>query len=185
MDIATDWAYQKNRWFDALPYQDQFLAAFWSSIFGLAAILIIVLYTGAPFGILVGAAVLVTMIPRVIYRFGYMVPSPWLPPAPPGPSRIEITAPDWAFVLNRWFDAKEPHERIIIVAGATIALFAFNMLLHGVLGFPFGLLFLLAGLVLGALRVGHHYGWLVPKRGSLVAASPHAAPIQAAPAEQG
>jgi hypothetical protein len=180
MDIVTDWVYQKNRWFDDLPYQEQFLTAFWSSIFGLAFILLIVLYTGAPFGILVGAAVAVTMIPRVIYRFGYMEPSPWLPPAPPGPSKVEIIAPDWAFSLNHWFENKPSHERIVYVAGATIALFAFNMLLHGVLGFPFGLLFLVVVLILAMVRVGYHYGWLVPKPGSLISATPPAAPAPVA-----
>lgn len=185
MDIATDWAYQKNRWYDALPYQQQFLTAFWSAVFGLAALLIIMLYTGIHFGIMVAGVVAIVMIPRCIYCFGYMHPSPWLPPAPPGPSKVEITAPDWVFTLNQWFDAKPSHERPIIVAVATMALFAFNMLLHGVLNFPFGLLFLLVVWLLGVFRVGWHYGWLVPKPGSiLLLATPPAAPPAAAPATE-
>ena len=181
MDIVTDWAYQKNRWYDALPYQQQFLTAFWSAVFGMTALLIIMLYTGIHFGVMVAGVVAVVMIPRCIYCFGYMEPSPWLPPAPPGPSKVEITAPDWAFSLNAWFNSKPSHERPIIVAAASMAVFAFNMLLNGVLNFPMGLLFLVVVWVLCAFRVGFHYGWLVPKPGSIVLLTTPAAATPAAP----
>lgn len=172
MDIVSDWVYRKNYWFDLLPYQQQFLTAFWSAVFGIAALLILVLYTGWPFGILAGGAVLLTMIPRCIYRFGFMHPSPWIDPLPQGPTKVEIVAPDWVFTLNQWFDAKPSHERIIIVAAATMALFVFNMLLHGVLGFPFALLFLVVVWVLAVARVTYVNGWLVTKPGSVVSAAP-------------
>lgn len=181
MDIVTDWAYQKNRWYDALPYHQQFLTAFWSATLGLALILIICLYSGASVSVLVAGAVLITMIPRVIYCFGFMHPSPWLPPAPEGPSVVKVTAPDWALSLNQWFDSKASHERPLILAAASLALFAFNMLLHGVIGFPVGLLFLLVAWVLGVYRVGWYYGWLVPKAGSAVVLASPPAPAVAEP----
>ena len=183
MDILTDWAYRKNRWYDALPYQQQFLTAFWSTVLGIGLLLIIMLYTGIHFGAMLAGVVAIVMIPRSIYCFGYMQPSPWLPPAPEGPSKVEITAPDWVFSLNQWFDTKPSHERPIILAAATLALFAFNMLLNGVFNFPMALLFFVVVWVLAAFRVGWHYGWLVPKPGSLMVLAP---PVPAAPSpEQG
>ena len=162
----SDRIYLYNQWFDRLPQQQQFLAAFWSALGGLGVLLMLTWFAGIPFTLLVTLALLVVMGPRVMFKFDLIDRSPGLPARDEGgETRIAVTAPPWVYRLNRWFDAQEDHVRILAVAAATVGVFVANLLLHALIGFPVGLLVMLAVLVLGWARLVHVYGWLKPEPG--------------------
>jgi len=167
---VSDRIYLYNQWFDRLPQQQQFLAAFWSALGGLGVILMLVWFARIPFALLVIVTLLVVMGPRVMFKFDLIGAHPDLPPRDTGgETRIALTAPSWVYRLNHWFDAQPDHMRIIAVAVATVGVFVLNLLLYALIGFPVGLLVMLAVLVLGWARVVHVYGWLVPEGYSSVA----------------
>ena len=83
-----------------------------------------------------------------------------------GETHIAVTAPAWVYRTNRWFDAQLDHMRILAVAAATVGIFVANLILHALIGFPVGLLVVLAVLVLGWARVVHVQRWLVPEGAS-------------------
>ena len=53
--------------------------------------------------------------------------------------------------------------RILAVAAATVGIFVLNLLLYALIGFPVGLLVVLAVLVVGWARVVHVNRWLAPQ----------------------
>jgi len=160
----SDRIYLKNQWFDRLPMQQQFLAAFWSALGGLGVILMLVWFARIPFIPLVLLTLLVVMGPRVMFKFDLISANPALPPRDTGgETRIAIAAPPWVYRLNHWFDAQPDHMRILWVAAATVGIFVVNLLLYAIMGFPVGLLVMLAVLILGWARVVHRQGWLAPE----------------------
>ena len=160
---VSDRIYAYNQWFDRLPQQQQFLAAFWSALGTLGVMLMLTWFAGIPFLLMVLLFLLVVMGPRVMFKFDLIDHSPELPDRDVGPpTHIAIAAPPWVYQANRWFDAQPDHMRILAVAASTVGVFVVNMLLHVLIGFPVGLLVVLAVLVVGWARVVHVNHWLVP-----------------------
>jgi hypothetical protein len=163
----SDRIYLYNQWFDRLPQQQQFLAAFWSSLGGLGVMLMLTWFAGIPFTLMVLLFLLVVMGPRVMFKFDMIDHAPELPARDVGgETHIAMTAPAWVYRANRWFDAQPDHMRILAVAAATVGIFVVNLLLHALIGFPVGLLVVLAVLVLGWARVVYVQNWLVPEPGA-------------------
>jgi hypothetical protein len=163
----SDRIYLYNQWFDRLPQQQQFLAAFWSALGGLGVMLMLTWFAGIPFTLMVLLFLLVVMGPRVMFKFDMIDHAPELPARDVGgETHIAMTAPAWVYRANRWFDAQPDHMRILAVAAATVGIFVVNLLLHALIGFPVGLLVVLAVLVLGWARVVYVQSWLVPESGA-------------------
>ena len=57
----SDRVYLYNQWFDRLPQQQQFLAAFWSALGGLGVMLMLTWFAGIPFTLMVILFLLVVM----------------------------------------------------------------------------------------------------------------------------
>ncbi len=170
---VSDRIYLYNQWFDRLPQQQQFLAAFWSALGGLGVMLTLTWFAGVPLTLLVLLFLVVVMGPRVMFKFDMIGHSPKLPPRDVGgETHIAVTAPAWVYRANRWFDAQPDHMRILAVAAATVGTFVVNLILHALIGFPVGLLVMLAVLVLGWARVVYANRWLVPEGGSDVTLHP-------------
>lgn len=160
----SDRIYLKNQWFDRLPLQQQFLAAWWSAWGGLLVMAILNWFAGIPFVPMLIITLAVVMIPRLMFKFDILDISPHMPPRDTGgTTRIQVKGPGWVYGLNQWFDAQEEYARILIVAFATLAFFVLNMLLHWWIAMPVGLLVMLALLILGWARVVHVQGWLAPR----------------------
>jgi hypothetical protein len=163
----SDRVYLYNQWFDRLPQQQQFLAAFWSALGGLGVMLMLTWFAGIPFTLMVILFLLVVMGPRVMFKFDMIDHAPHLPARDVGgETHIAVEAPAWVYRANRWFDAQPDHMRILAVAAATVGIFVVNLILHALIGFPVGLLVVLAVLVLGWARVVHVQRWLVPEGAS-------------------
>ncbi|WP_431269615.1 hypothetical protein [Dankookia sp. P2] len=160
----SDRIYLYNQWFDRLPQQQQFLAAFWSALGALGVMLMLTWFAGIPFTLMVILFLLVVMGPRVMFKFDLIDHAPELPARDVGgETHIAVSAPAWVYRANRWFDAQPDHMRILAVAAATVGVFVVNLILHALIGFPVGLLVVLAVLVLGWARVVHVQRWLVPE----------------------
>jgi hypothetical protein len=163
----SDRVYLYNQWFDRLPQQQQFLAAFWSALGGLGVMLMLTWFAGIPFTLMLILFLLVVMGPRVMFKFDMIDHAPDLPARDVGgETHIAVEAPAWVYRMNRWFDAQPDHMRILAVAAATVGIFVVNLILHALIGFPVGLLVVLAVLVLGWARVVHVQRWLVPEGAS-------------------
>ena len=170
----SDRVYLYNQWFDRLPQQQQFLAAFWSALGGLGVMLMLTWFAGIPFTLMVILFLLVVMGPRVMFKFDMIDHAPDLPARDVGgETHIAVEAPAWVYRTNRWFDAQPDHMRILAVAAATVGIFVVNLILHALIGFPVGLLVVLAVLVLGWARVVHVQRWLVPEGTSRPFAARH------------
>ena len=121
-------------------------------------------FAGIPFTLMVLLFLLVVMGPRVMFKFDMIDHAPELPARDVGgETHIAMTAPAWIYRANCWFDAQPDHMRILAVAAATVGIFVVNLLLHALIGFPVGLLVVLAVLVLGWARVVYVQNWLVPE----------------------
>ncbi|MFC7474929.1 hypothetical protein ACFQS7_11225 [Dankookia sp. GCM10030260] len=163
----SDRIYLYNQWFDRLPQQQQFLAAFWSALGTLGVMLMLTWFAGIPFTLMVLLFLLVVMGPRVMFKFDMIGHAPELPARDVGgETHIAVEAPAWVYRLNHWFDAQPDHMRILAVAAATVGIFVANLILYALIGFPVGLLVVLAVLVLGWARVVHVQGWLAPEGAS-------------------
>lgn len=161
---VSDRIYLYNQWFDRLPQQQQFLAAFWSALGSLGVMLMLTWFAGIPFTLMVILFLLVVMGPRVMFKFDMIGRARDLPARDVGgETRIAVTAPAWVYRVNRWFDAQPDHMRILAVAAATVGIFVANLILFALIGCPVGLLVVLAVLVLGWARVVHVQRWLVPE----------------------
>lgn len=77
-----------------------------------------------------------------------------------------MTAADRIYRLNRWYDDAPEGWRFQLVVWGLVALAALNMLLTIAVRFPFGLLLLLAIIVLTAIRLPYALGWLKPAEGA-------------------
>ena len=75
----SDRIYLYNQWFDRLPQQQQFLAAFWSALGGLGVMLMLTWFAGIPFLLMVMLFLLVVMGPRVMFKFDLIDHAPELP----------------------------------------------------------------------------------------------------------
>lgn len=99
-----------------------------------------------------------------------MILDAWSPSAP-------MINPSWR--ANRWYDEAPEGWRFKLVVWGLVALGALNMLLTIVVRFPFGLMLLLAIIVLTAIRLPYALGWLKPADAATEGA-PGDAPVQAA-----
>jgi len=155
----TDRLYRWNRWYDQQPegWRSQIIVWFLVALAAFNTALSI--WTGFPLLLLVVLAIAAIALVRVPYRMG------WLH-APAGgeeqPATLQIETWEWVHRANQWYDAQPEGKRAVVVIAILVAAGAINMLLTFASGFAFGLLFLLAFLVLIAIRVPHVNGWLKP-----------------------
>ena len=145
--------YHWNDWYDHLPEDWRFQVILWPLILIGAINMVLTIAMGFPFALLVVLAMLGLAVIRAPYVLGWIVPNATASSgAPAGAWRLQIKNADWLVDLNRRYDALPEFRGLVLVTVILVAVGAINMLLTIQNGFPFGLLFLLAILILSALR---------------------------------
>lgn len=150
-----DQFYQWNRCYDSLPEHTR-PALVGLGLTALGAVnMLLTIWIGFPFALLLVLAIAGIAIVRVPYNLG------WLK-APEGetPARLELEPWPWVVQANRWYDAQDDMKRVAAVIAILVVAGAINMMLTFAGAFPFGLLFLLAFLALLAIRIPYTEGWL-------------------------
>ena len=187
-----------NGWYDDLPDRWRFQLILWPLLLIATINMMLTIANGFPFGLLMLVAILALAVVRIPYKVGFVKPQP-------GSEHTEQTVHlgrvDWAWNLNQRYDALPEWRRFWIFPAVLIVAGGINMALTLGNGFPFGLLFLLALLIMVAIRAPYVWGWLSPPGDtptpslrvshdttpsmpafSQPAFAPAAAPIAAAPA---
>jgi hypothetical protein len=147
-----DWLHDINTSYDALPAHQRF----WI----IPAILIIVgainmkltLSAGYPFGLLFLIALLAIILVRAPYVAGLVTP----PPA----TREASLVPYWLTSINTRYDNMPPARRFWSFVAAVVIITAVSLDLTLTHGMPFFLLFLIAFLVILAVRAPYVTGWV-------------------------
>jgi hypothetical protein len=111
-----------------------------------------------PFGLLLILAFVAVGVVRVPYLRGRYVASAAPAPQPDG-ALSRLPAPPWVIAANRRYEALPESRQTFLLACILVVAGAVNMLLTIGYGFPFGLLFLLALLILVAVRAPYANGW--------------------------
>jgi hypothetical protein len=156
----ADRVHRWNCWYDRLPPEWRFQVVLWPLVAIGAINMALTVAHWFPFGLLVLIGILVFAAMRASYVLGWIVPAEGPRSAEAGDLRLEIAGADWLVDLNRRYDAMPEPRRfwvfplILLVAGAL------NMLLTIWVGFPFGLIFLLALVAVVAVRAPYTVGLL-------------------------
>lgn len=169
-----------NQWYDQLPDEWRFQLILWPLIVVGAVNLMLTIWSGFPFALLVVLGIFFITAVRVPYVLG------WTESAPAGDktSRFQIHGAPWVVNINRRYDALPEARRFWVFPAVLLIAGAINMMLTIDSGFPFGLLFLLALLALVVIRAPFAAGWIaepVPEVGPNPESSqevPHV-PVQA------
>lgn len=147
-----------NGWYDRLPEDWRFQLVLWPLIAIGACNMLLSIGTGFPFGLLVLLAMLCLAAIRLPYVLGWIVPDR-AASGEPDAWRFEVGA-GWLVDLNRRYDALPEFHGLVMVTVILVLAGAINMSLTIETGFPFGLIFLLVFLTLGALRGPYAAGFL-------------------------
>jgi len=145
-----------NRWYDETPQQWRFHLVVWGLVAVGAINMFLTIAFGFPFALLLLLAILAIAAVRVPYRMGWVQ---GLDASAGESPRMEIEAPAWVLNLNRWYDGLSDLGRAFVLLAALAIPGAINMAVTISSGFPFGLLFLLAVLVVLAIRAPYVAGW--------------------------
>lgn len=145
-----------NHWYDSTPEQWRFHLVVWALVIVGAINMLLTIAVGFPFALLLVLAVIVLAAVRVPHVLGWVRDGD--ADGAPAP-RMEIEAPAWVHGVNRWYDGLSEFSRPFVILAALAIPGAINMALTISNGFPFGLLFLLALLVLLAIRAPYAAGW--------------------------
>ena len=145
-----------NQWYDQLPDEWRFQLILWPLILVGAVNLMLTIWAGFPFALLVVLGILIITAVRVPYVLG------WIERAPigEGASKFQIHGAPWLVNINRRYDALPEARRFWVFPAVLVIAGAINMMLTIDSGFPFGLLFLLALLALVAIRAPFAAGWI-------------------------
>lgn len=145
-----------NRWYDHAPEELRFQLVIWGLIAVGAINMLLTIAVGFPFALLLVLAIIAVAAVRVPHRLGWVQGGE----AEGGDApRMAIAAPGWVHDVNRWYDGLSEFTRPFVILAALVIPGAINMALTIANGFPFGLLFLLALLVLLAIRAPYAAGW--------------------------
>ena len=157
-----------NEWYDGLPDRWRFQVVLWPLLLLGTINMVLTISNGFPFGLLVILGILLLAVVRVPYLTGRR-------PARGGeqPERtVHLGRVDWAWGLNQRYDAMPEWRRFWVFPAVLVVAGAINMALTLANGFPFALLFLLALLVMVAIRAPYAWGWLTPPPGRAATAAP-------------
>ncbi|RAI57697.1 hypothetical protein [Roseicella frigidaeris] len=160
----ADRLYRWNRWYDGIPEAWRFQVVIWGLIVIGALNMLMTIAVGFPFGLLLLLAIAAITAIRLPHAFGWLQAGE--SEAAGSGARMEITAPDWVVRVNRWYDDLPEHSRPFVLLAALAIPGAINMMLTIAGGFPFGLLFLLAVLLLLAIRAPYAAGWIKMAEGT-------------------
>ncbi len=174
---------QWNLRYDALPEEWRFQAVLWPLILLGAINMALTVSVGFPFGLLVVIALIALVVIRVPFVLGWVEASPAETPVEPSKPRISISAAPWVYDLNLWYDGLPETRRPWVILVVLAVAGGLNMLLTIHNGFSFGILFLLALLVIILIRAPYVAGWLIPPTAPQQRLAAAAAPgqIEAAP----
>jgi len=159
-----DWVHDLNTSYDALPPERRFWVV--------PAILIVVgainmkltVARGYPFGLLFLIALLAIILIRAPYVAGLITP----PPA----TRETSLVPHWLGSINGRYDAMPPQRRFWTFVAAVVIIAGISLDLTLTQGMPFFLLFLIAFLVMVAVRAPYLAGWISGGPPALTHAAP-------------
>lgn len=154
----TERARRWNDWYDAQPDRWRFQLILWPLLLIGTINMMLTIATGFPFGLLVVLAIIVLAVVRWPHRASARPK----PDADRGGRALRLGRADWVWHLNRRYDAMPEWRRFWVFPVVLIVAGAINMALTLAGSFPFALLFLLALLVLVALRAPYAWGWLTP-----------------------
>jgi hypothetical protein len=159
-----DWLYDLNNSYDALPTHQRF----WI----IPAILIVVgainmkltLAAGYPFGLLFLIALLAIILVRAPFAAGLVTPPPAM--------REASLVPHWLSSINGRYDSMPPAQRFYSFVAAVVIITGVSLDLTLTHGMPFFLLFLIAFLVIIAVRAPYVAGWISNGQPALTHDSP-------------
>jgi hypothetical protein len=153
-----------NRWYDTVPAEWRFQLILWSLLAVGTVNMFLTVATGFPFALLVLLGIVFITAVRVPYSLGWVGHATIADTAP----TFQINNANWLIDLNHRYDALPESRRLWVYPAVLLIAGAVNMLLTIRLGFPFGLLFLLALLALIVFRAPFAAGWLrAPELASL------------------
>jgi len=127
-----------NCWYDALPEDWRFQAVLWPLILLGAINMGLTVSVGFPFALLVVLALIALLVVRVPFILG------------------------WVYDINLWYDGLPETRRPWVILVVLAVAGGLNMVLTINRGFPFGILFLLALLLIILIRGPYTAGWLIP-----------------------
>lgn len=113
-----------------------------------------------PFGLLLLLGILFVAAIRVPFLLRPAALAGGVPSEGADQTNLQIGGADWLIDLNRRYDALPEFRRFWLFPAVLVIAGAINMLLTINSGFPFGLLFLLALLVMVLMRAPYAAGWL-------------------------
>ena len=147
-----------NQWYDGLPERWRFQVLLWPLLLIGTLNMMLTIASGFPFGLLLILAIMFLAFVRIPYKTRLLAE-----PSEASPERtVRLGRIDWMWELNTRYDAMPEWRRFWVVPTILLVAGALNMALTLGGGFPFGLLFLLALLVVVGLRAPYVWGWLTP-----------------------
>jgi hypothetical protein len=146
-----------NHRYEALPEDWRFQAVLWPLIAVGAINMGLTVAMGFPFGLLVMLALIALVVIRVPFVLGWLA-SAEASAEPTSP----ISAVPWVWDINLWYDGLPETRRPWVILAVLAVAGGLNMLLTIHSGFSFGILFLLALLVILLIRAPYVAGWLIP-----------------------
>lgn len=152
--------YRWNLWYDELPQEWRFQVVMWPLIAVAFVNMMLTLAIRFPFGLLLLVGVICFAAVRVPYVLGWIAPGPADRSDEPDARRFEISGADWLVDVNQRYEAMPDARRFWVYPIVLLTAGAINMALTIAIGFPFGLLFLLALLALIVIRAPYAAGWL-------------------------
>ena len=159
-----------NLWYDGLPELWRFQFILWP-LLALGAInMWLTVAVRVPFGLLVVLGILFIAAVRVPYILGRTLPAS---DASSDRSNSGIVSAPWLIDLNHRYEEMPESRRIWVYPAILLIAGAINMMLTIWHAFPFGLLFLIALLVLVALRAPYTAGWIIAPTPELVPETGH------------
>jgi len=117
---------------------------------------------GFPFALLVVLALIALLVVRVPFILGWVEPVQAEATAGTAAPRISINAVPWVYDINLWYDGLPETRRPWVILVVLAVAGGLNMVLTINRGFPFGILFLLALLLIILIRGPYTAGWLIP-----------------------
>ena len=176
-------SYQWNTWYVGLSKEWRFQFVLWPLIVLGAINLLLTVSMRFPFGLLLVLGILFVTAVWEPFVLQSAALAGGVPSDRTEQPSLQIGGADWLIDLNRRYDAIPEFRRFWVFPAVLVIAGAINMLLTINGGFPFGLLFLLALLVMVLMRAPYTAGWLrasLPARET--AAIDHAAQTVAEPA---
>jgi len=169
-----------NRFYDSMPPEWRFQFLLWPILIVGTLNMLLTISVHFPFGLLLILAIACVVAVRVPYALNSSRAARVDGDQPP----VMGAGSAWLLDINRRYEALPDARRTWVFPGILIAAGTINMWLTIASGFPFGLLFLLAILVLVVIRAPYIYGWLGDQAVSPPPEIELASPAPALPAQE-